>query len=80
MQRINLYQFSPKSKPPTKTNLLYGWFKKEISIRSIAPIDVFEVTKQGPVNGSLKNKKFAIQIFRGTQYLKKSFEKFKKHL
>ena len=77
MQRIQLFQFRPESQAPSKTHLLYGWFKDEVSTRSIEPIDVFEITNQGPVNGKPENRPFAIQIFRVMLSLKTSFKRFK---
>lgn len=78
MQRIQLYQFSLESQAPTKTHLLHEWFKDQVSKRSIEPIDVLEVTHQGPVNGKPENRPFAIHIFRVMLSLKKSFKRFKK--
>lgn len=80
MQHIRLYKFSPNSKPPLRIKHMYQWFKHEVNTASIEPVDTFEISNQGPINGSNENRPLAIKIFKGMLRLKKVFESFKKRL
>lgn len=77
MQHIRLYRFSPSSQPPPKINKMNHWFNQEVSDASIQPVDTFQITEQGPVNGKPENLPLALRIYNGMMQLKKAFESLK---
>lgn len=78
MPQIQIYRFSPKSKPPSQVRKMLQWFSTEVSSASIKPVDTYEISKDGPVNGSDKHLSFAFKLFKGLMKLKKEFNWFKK--
>lgn len=77
MPQLKLYNFSPSKAPPDTIEEMDQWFNDEVTQASIEPSDTFDITNQGPVNGSSINLPLAEKIFQGIQLLKKAWMQFK---
>ena len=80
MRWIRLYRFRPSSQPPLNVKKLYPWFKEEIQNASIKPIDVYQITDDGPTGGSEENRSLATKIFEGLKMLKQTYRYLKERL
>ena len=59
---------------------MHLWFETEISNVPTESVDTFEITETGVLNGSNKNRIFAIKLYTGLMNLKKAFAWFNKRL
>ena len=77
MPQIRIYQFSPKTQPPSQIHKMYHWLKAEVSAGSIDSVDAYDISKNNLIKGNGKHLSFAIKLFKGLAHLKKVSEWYK---